>query len=204
MDADRLHGFFEPLTRYPSAVGSATTDGSRMFWSVRPSAQPEASSSRSPAMPASILCCAGVSRSAVAARLNSIATVKWCMVATTPSDGLADANPRSTRTASSGLAAAPPNSSGASRPGAPCVRNSSTIGLSGASRAVSGSSSSAASRPGWNRSHAARATVWDRMSSPWDQGLGTEGSPLSNTAARGLTPGAAMLTPCRCEVLTIG
>jgi hypothetical protein len=40
------------------------------------------------------LSCAGVSRCAVRARLNSIATVKWCITEATPSDGEAAATPR--------------------------------------------------------------------------------------------------------------
>lgn len=79
-----------------------------MFWSVRPSAQPDASSSPSEATADISFSWAGVSRPVACASRNSIATVKWCMVVATPREGESEAIARCTRTASSGPAAAPP------------------------------------------------------------------------------------------------
>ncbi|WP_416906091.1 hypothetical protein [Micromonospora echinospora] len=81
--------------------------GARIPWAGRPSANPEETSrfrlviasSRAHSMPEFLM---------LSAKVNSVATEKWCIVVPTASDGACAPIARMTRTASSGVAPSPP------------------------------------------------------------------------------------------------
>ncbi len=131
-----------------------------------------------------------------------MAAVKWCIVTAAASEGESEPMARCTRIAVSGSAPCPPYSAGTSRPTPPQARKSVITGLPGCSRSGYGTSSRALTSPGWWRSQTVRAKSRERIGN-LRSALAVRGCQVPKTARCGLMP-PAMLTPCRCEVRSIG